>query len=558
MKIKQLPIIFLLIIFSLLVSACGNKETEKAKSAAETEVSNVDEMIAAIRPGASIVLKSGEYNLTKASTYGNNTHNEYCFWDKINDREYQLVIRSTDNLSFTGDNSSIVTEPRCAHVFCFENCNNLSIKSLSIGHTKQAEACEGAVLFVDTCENVKISYCALYGCGVTGIYSNASNNMTVENTDIFHCSSSGISFSNAHVLNADSCNFYDCGSENDAFCIFDFNYASDINISKSSIHNNNSQYLIMANEVKNVSFNAINIFNNRFDIAFSYSGDLKLTNAVFSSNVINKWFPSGGSSKSSIIIDNVPFSENELAQKYPGQVSSEGIGFTEVEKESVILDGKNEVHVKTADEFLKALKSDATIVLDAEIIDLTSASDYGKDASDEEYYGVNPAQFNGKNYYWSKRYDGFALCIGNLNNLSITGPGEIITQPRYADVLTFYNCTNLLLNELKLGHSPESGACAGGVVYLLNCRDILINGCDLYGCGIYGIQSDSIERLKVQNTLIHDCSYGAVSMTDSDDVSFIECKIQYCPSPHFTLSDCKNFSWNNKIMNPDSNFDVEN
>ena len=84
-----------------------------------------------------------------------------------------------------------------------------------------------------------------------------------------------------------------------------------------------------------------------------------------------------------------------------------------------------EYHVSTVDEFLAAIGPDAVIYIDADYLDLSTASNYGS-------YG---SQY----YYWEAQYDGPSLVISGVSNLRIVGQGkgktEIVAIPRYADVL---------------------------------------------------------------------------------------------------------------------------
>ena len=101
--------------------------------------------------------------------------------------------------------------------------------------------------------------------------------------------------------------------------------------------------------------------------------------------------------------------------------------------EPVITGSQTAVHVSTADEFLAAIASDTEIIVDAELIDFSTASNYGA-------YGTSEG-----NYRWNEEFDGPELIIQNVTNLTVRGSGEERTDkvlscvPRYADVLTFEN-----------------------------------------------------------------------------------------------------------------------
>lgn len=90
-------------------------------------------------------------------------------------------------------------------------------------------------------------------------------------------------------------------------------------------------------------------------------------------------------------------------------------------------------------------------------------------------------------------YDGTMATIKNVKNLAIVGPYSsrfavnIMTNPRYADVLGFENCKNLYIANMSVGHT-DTGNCVGSVVMLNNCENVVIDNCDLYGCGVESIR----------------------------------------------------------------------
>ena len=168
------------------------------------------------------------------------------------------------------------------------------------------------------------------------------------------------------------------------------------------------------------------------------------------------------------------------------------------------------VHVSTADEFLAALAPDTEIIVDADLIDFSAASNYGKSGGDY--------------YRWDDPFDGPELVIQNLSNLTVRGSGENATDkvlscvPRYADVLTFENCSNIYVTHITLGHTQEPGSCMGGVLHVPNCQSVLAEDCDLYGCGTLGVIGDSCMDMQIINSLIHDCSVGGVEFTNCVNV----------------------------------------
>lgn len=217
--------------------------------------------------------------------------------------------------------------------------------------------------------------------------------------------------------------------------------------------------------------------------------------------------------------------------------------------EPVITTGQTTVHVSTANEFLAAIASDTEIIVDAELIDFSTASNYGD-------YGISEG-----NYRWNEEFDGPELIIQNVTNLTVRGSGEERTDkvlscvPRYADVLTFENCANIYVTHITVGHTQEQSQCAGGVLHFVSSQDILVEDCDLYGCGTLGVDADNSLNIQVINNLIHDCSYGGVQFSNCQNVrvdgnTFRDLGMEDYPGSVFRIYDSVNVTCNGKDAIP--------
>lgn len=69
------------------------------------------------------------------------------------------------------------------------------------------------------------------------------------------------------------------------------------------------------------------------------------------------------------------------------------------------------------------------------------------------------------------------------------------------------------------------GHCTGGVVYFANSSDLSVEGCSLYGCGVWGITLSGCENMTVKNTEIYDCSYGDLNFASSKNIRLENCNI---------------------------------
>ena len=236
--------------------------------------------------------------------------------------------------------------------------------------------------------------------------------------------------------------------------------------------------------------------------------------------------------------ETVPETQSTTA---PTEPPTEGEPFT-VEIHPVITQDQKTVTVKTPNQFLAAIAPNTEIVVDAELIDLSKASGYGK---------------GGKTYYtWMESFDGPELYITGVTNLTIRGVGEdrtavvISATPRYADVLSFENCSNVQISGLTAGHTKEPGSCAGGVLCFENCQDILVENCGLFGCGILGVTAYSSKNIQIVNNEIYECSVGGVEFTNCDAVNVDGNTFRDLGGPIFRIYDCGTVTCNGEDAVP--------
>ncbi|WP_024831999.1 right-handed parallel beta-helix repeat-containing protein [Ruminiclostridium josui] len=145
---------------------------------------------------------------------------------------------------------------------------------------------------------------------------------------------------------------------------------------------------------------------------------------------------------------------------------------------------------------------------------------------------LNQDYIKSKNIYWESVYDGNELILDEISNLTLEGlgdsPVELVVEPRYANVLTFKNSNKIAIKNIKAGHTIEKGSCVGGVFKFNLSKDIDISDSILYGCGTYGIIAEDTEHLKFSNSIIEECTYGAMTLNYCKDFAFDNSKIRKC------------------------------
>lgn len=193
-----------------------------------------------------------------------------------------------------------------------------------------------------------------------------------------------------------------------------------------------------------------------------------------------------------------------------------------------------EFPVNNAFDFITALGSHRVISIEAETtINLSDVLD------DEELFTVYGRLWR-PDYYEERdgsrefivsceRFDGRQLELVNVENLTIRGGknSKIVVRPRYANVFNLYRCSNIIFDNVIIGHTEE-GYCEGGVIYTEGSEFVIVTDCDLYGCGTYGLEARKSHGINMTNTVIHDCSYGIMTLSQSSYSIFRDCDFVRC------------------------------
>ena len=214
-------------------------------------VSSIEELLEAIAPDADIYLEPGEYNMSSfvsaQDTESWNEKHPYVKIGEVFDGE-EVTIIETDGLSITSDgyeNTSIVIEPRYAFVFCFNDCNDLTLSGITLGHTDTG-TCQGGVVSLQGCSNVNIDNMDLFGCGTVGVSCTATDNVTVTDSIIRDCDSCAGEFYECRG----KISFTDCSMTGNGwgFFISADNVDADISCTRCKFGQNESNYFAFADE----------------------------------------------------------------------------------------------------------------------------------------------------------------------------------------------------------------------------------------------------------------------------------------------------------------------
>ena len=190
----------------------------------------------------------------------------------------------------------------------------------------------------------------------------------------------------------------------------------------------------------------------------------------------------------------------------------------------------NTIIVNNAAELVNALGSDRTIVIATnQPLNITEAIDQrvgeGTLPEGETYYDPVTAAAITAQVTYASNSDGNTLQVRGCNNLTIRsarGRATLLATPRYANVLEFIHCNNVLLENIIMGHTQD-GYCDKGVLELDGCNHVTINDCDLFGCGTEGFVIEACNDVTVNRTTVHDCTYYTMHIVRSNQVRFNDC-----------------------------------
>ena len=197
------------------------------------------------------------------------------------------------------------------------------------------------------------------------------------------------------------------------------------------------------------------------------------------------------------------------------------------------------VVVTDIDGLLGALASDTTIVIDASHLRLDDASDYGFGYSDGPYTWVSMG--NSEYQLMLRELEGLTICGRGLGETTIS------TNALWADVLMLQDCADVTLEGLTFGHRGViEGGCQGDVLRLSGCGEICIRNCELFGCGVIGVNAVGCSRMTLEDCLLRDCSMSALNITECLDFQARDCEILRCgkesPLAVLCVASCDGFA----------------
>jgi hypothetical protein len=169
-------------------------------------VSSTEELLDAVGPGVKIAIEPGYYNMSDCARelWNRASYGEWDAehpWVTLRDcyDGVEIVIQGVSGLTITGTgeaaDTELVIDPRYGTVLAFEDCDELTLERLTLGHTDGGE-CSGSVVGLLDCETVTLEGLDLYGCGVLGVRAESSGDVFVRDSVIRDCSYGPFEFDN--------------------------------------------------------------------------------------------------------------------------------------------------------------------------------------------------------------------------------------------------------------------------------------------------------------------------------------------------------------------------
>ncbi len=524
---KRTFALLLALTMTALLFACTAPATEADPSPtlASTEgpqlITNVDDFLAAIAPGAEILLGEGDFILSEATGYGKSSNSCYT-WDSLGNGDYALALQDVEGLTIRGCGQNVtrlLTQPQMADVLKLRGCKNIVIEDITLGHQTEAEACEGGVLYLDRCESITAAKLGLFGCGSLGVHAVQCQGVTLQECEIYDCSIAGAAFNSSTDVLISSCTIHSLGKDMSVSAAFSFWGGNEATITNCMIASNYVDNLVSSNPGDTLTFRDNQFVSNAItQAAFSFwSENVVLEGNVFEDNTLRNWYAKDTFPALDLEGSEVIFEDPQAA-----------LPPAPAEATPVTTGPQTEVYISTADDFIKAVSSDTCIILDAALIDFSTASGYAgcqkalQNTTDSLPTYSDPLN---EHCFWMDNFDGPSLVITGVNNLTIKAEGDdreahtLSAVPRYADVLTFEQCSAVTLSGFTAGHTIQRGSCTGGVFLMRNCEDILIENCGMYGCGTEGFNGEFCRNIQIINSEIYECSVAGIELSRCENVT---------------------------------------
>lgn len=171
---------------------------------------------------------------------------------------WEVILKDISNTEIRFNNSHIFSHHKEACVIVIQNCSNITISDVKLGHIVKIKPCCGSVVRIENSDNVLLRNVEMYGCGTYGILAQYSN-IWMDNVDIHNCINGAIWCNSSSVKITNSC-IHDCKKDIDNLIEVDGNLI----IENTKIYNNKAKLALIKGNEENTEFKCVSIYSNKY------------------------------------------------------------------------------------------------------------------------------------------------------------------------------------------------------------------------------------------------------------------------------------------------------
>ena len=168
-------------------------------------VTTIDELLAALGHNQTIQLQPGEYDLGLSDTVAGPFHHWECGFSKR-----ELHITGVQGLTIQGQRhkkATLASEMVYGFMVVFEQCNNLSLASLTFARGSQNPESQGGPLQLIHCNNVGLTDMQLHSNRQDGLRLVECNKLRIAASRIDHCHGAIVVLDRCSVVMFADCDF---------------------------------------------------------------------------------------------------------------------------------------------------------------------------------------------------------------------------------------------------------------------------------------------------------------------------------------------------------------
>lgn len=194
----------------------------------------------------------------------------------------------------------------------------------------------------------------------------------------------------------------------------------------------------------------------------------------------------------------------------------------EIEKDTIIVTNEKE--------FVDALSSNRVVLIDAETINLESYQDQidMSQVSTFDFYSDDEVYFSEETSFFLESVPDvpYTFALYGYSNLELRGKNsmvDIIIDDWDNHVLDFYNCSNILIDNLNFYHDAFEGACEGEVVVFDNCSNFYIQNSHFDGSGTIGNLFEKSNNFNFLNCEYYRNTDSAIHNASGHNIQMMRC-----------------------------------